>query len=146
MGNKQGMLEVGIEEIKTRQKSKLFQSHNLLCYTRERVQREEKELLQHQQHSLYIQFVCCCTVACARVVQCVRAYAKVCLLYRVTRHVASTYGRSMTNGANYKKASYIIVLGIVISVLPISSTLCSPLLQHRITLDDVFHTPNACLE
>jgi len=32
----------------------------------------------------------CCTVACARVVECARAYAKVCLLYRVTRHVAST--------------------------------------------------------
>jgi len=45
----------------------------------------------------------CCTVACARVVECARAYAKVCLLYRVTRHVASTYGRSMTNGANYKR-------------------------------------------
>jgi hypothetical protein len=28
----------------------------------------------------------------------------------------------MTNGANYKNASSIIVLGIVISVLPISST------------------------
>jgi len=26
-----------------------------------------------------------------------------CLLYRVMRHVASTYGRSMTNGANYKR-------------------------------------------
>ena len=26
-----------------------------------------------------------------------------CLLYRVTRHVASTYGPSMTNGANYKR-------------------------------------------
>ena len=45
----------------------------------------------------------CCTVACARVVECARAYAKVCLLCRVTRHVASTYGRSMTNGANYKR-------------------------------------------
>jgi len=32
----------------------------------------------------------CCTVRCARVVECVRAYAKVCLLYHVTRHVAST--------------------------------------------------------
>jgi hypothetical protein len=32
----------------------------------------------------------CCTVACARVVERARAYAKVCLLYRVTRHVAST--------------------------------------------------------
>jgi len=31
----------------------------------------------------------CCTVACARVVECARAYAKVCLLCRVTRHVAS---------------------------------------------------------
>jgi len=33
----------------------------------------------------------------------VQAYAKVSLLYRVTRPVASTYGRSMTNGANYKR-------------------------------------------
>ena len=32
----------------------------------------------------------CCTVACARVVECARAYAKVCLLNRVTRHVTST--------------------------------------------------------
>jgi hypothetical protein len=32
----------------------------------------------------------CCTVADARVVKCVQAYAKVSLLYRVTRHVAST--------------------------------------------------------
>ena len=32
-----------------------------------------------------------------------RANAKVCLLYCVTRQVASTYGRSMTNGANYTK-------------------------------------------
>jgi len=32
----------------------------------------------------------CCTVACAREVESMRAYAKVCLLYRVTRHVAST--------------------------------------------------------
>ena len=43
-----------------------------------------------------------CTVACASVVKCARAYAKVCVLYRVTRHVASTSGQSMTNGANYK--------------------------------------------
>jgi hypothetical protein len=41
-------------------------------------------------------------VACARVVECVRAYAKVCLLYRVARHVALTYGRSMTKSSNYK--------------------------------------------
>jgi len=32
----------------------------------------------------------CCTVACARVVECAQAYAKVCLLYRETRHVTST--------------------------------------------------------
>ena len=55
-------LEVRFEEIetrqdKTRQESKLFQSRNLLGYTRERVKREEKEILQHQTTSLYIQFV-----------------------------------------------------------------------------------------
>ena len=33
-----------------------FQSHNLLCYTRERVKRAEKAILQRQQHSVYIQF------------------------------------------------------------------------------------------
>jgi hypothetical protein len=43
----------------------------------------------------------CWTVACARVVDCAPVYSEVCLLYHVTRHVASTYGRSMTNGANY---------------------------------------------
>jgi hypothetical protein len=43
---------------KTRHDSKLFQSRNLLCYTRQRVKREEKEILQRPQHSLYIQFVC----------------------------------------------------------------------------------------
>ena len=32
----------------------------------------------------------CGTVACAQVVECARAYAKVCLLYHVTKHVAST--------------------------------------------------------
>jgi len=32
----------------------------------------------------------CCTVACAGVVECALAYAKVCLLYRVTRHVTLT--------------------------------------------------------
>jgi len=46
--------------------------------------------------------ITCCTVAYARVVKFVGAYAKVCLLYRVTRHVALTYGRSMTNGATYQ--------------------------------------------
>jgi len=45
----------------------------------------------------------CCTVACALVVECPRAYAKMCLMYHVKRHVASTSGRSMTNGANYKR-------------------------------------------
>jgi len=30
----------------------------LLCYTRERVKREEKEILQHETTSLYIHFVC----------------------------------------------------------------------------------------
>jgi hypothetical protein len=29
----------------------------------------------------------CCTVACAGVVECVLAYAMVCVLYRVTRHL-----------------------------------------------------------
>jgi len=43
-----------------------------------------------------------CTVVCARVIECVRAYAKVCLLYRIIRHVPSTYVWSLTNGANYK--------------------------------------------
>jgi len=47
--------------------------------------------------------ITCCMVVCARVVECARADAKVCLLYRVRRHVASTQGRSMTNGANYKR-------------------------------------------
>jgi len=45
----------------------------------------------------------CCTVACARVVECAQAYAKVCLLYCVRRHVTLTEGWSMTNGANYKR-------------------------------------------
>jgi hypothetical protein len=36
----------------------------------------------------------------------------------------------MTNGTNYKEASYIIVLGIVISVLPISSTVVSLVFWH----------------
>ena len=42
-------------------------------------------------------------MACAWVVECLRAYGKVCLLYRVTRLVASSLGWSMTNGANYKR-------------------------------------------
>jgi len=42
-------------------------------------------------------------MVCTRVAKCAGIYGKVCLLYRVTRHVASTYGRSMTNGANYKR-------------------------------------------
>jgi len=33
--------------------------------------------------------VSCCTVACARLVECVQVYAKVSQLYHVTRHVAS---------------------------------------------------------
>jgi len=39
---------------------------------------------------------------CSSSLMCARAYANVWLLCRVTRHVASTQGRSMTNGANYK--------------------------------------------
>jgi hypothetical protein len=46
-------LEVRFEEINTKQESKLFQSRNLLCYTRECVKREEKEILQRQ-HTLFI--------------------------------------------------------------------------------------------
>jgi hypothetical protein len=34
-----------------------FQSRTIACYTRERVKREEKEILQRQTASLYIQFV-----------------------------------------------------------------------------------------
>jgi len=44
----------------------------------------------------------CCMVVCAQAVESVRVYGKVCLLYHVWRHVASTQGRSMTNGANFK--------------------------------------------
>jgi len=47
--------------------------------------------------------ITCCTVAWARVVDYARAYTKVCQLYLITRHVASTEGRSMTNGANYNR-------------------------------------------
>jgi len=36
----------------------IFQSRTIACYTRERVKREEKKILQHSQHSLYIQFIC----------------------------------------------------------------------------------------
>jgi hypothetical protein len=34
-----------------------FQSRTIVCYTRERVKREEKEILQRQTASLYIQFI-----------------------------------------------------------------------------------------
>jgi len=43
---------------RTRQQSKLFQSLNLLCYTRERVKTEDNEIQQHQTISLYIHFIC----------------------------------------------------------------------------------------
>jgi hypothetical protein len=46
-------LEVRFKEIKTRQESKLFQSRSLLCYTRERVKREEKEILNANNTLLY---------------------------------------------------------------------------------------------
>jgi hypothetical protein len=45
----------------------------------------------------------CCKVVCTRVVECVRAYGTVCVLICVMRPVASTYGRFMTNGANYTR-------------------------------------------
>jgi len=41
-----------------RQESELFQSGNLLCYTRERVKREVKEILHCQTTSCYVQFIC----------------------------------------------------------------------------------------
>ena len=56
--DKQRVLEVHIEGVKTRQELKLFQSHNLHCYSRERAKRKEQETLQRQQHFLYTQFVC----------------------------------------------------------------------------------------
>jgi hypothetical protein len=40
--HRQGMIEIGIEKDRAREESKLFQSHNLRSYTRERVRREEK--------------------------------------------------------------------------------------------------------
>jgi len=45
---RQKVLTVRIEQVKKGQESKLFQSYNLLCYTREWVKREEKEILQCQ--------------------------------------------------------------------------------------------------
>ena len=48
-------LEVRIERTKIRISFKVVL---LLAYTREQVKREEKEILQHHRHSLYIQFVC----------------------------------------------------------------------------------------
>jgi len=54
----QRVLEVCIKEIKSRQESKLFYSCYLLCYTWEWVKSKEKEILQREQHSLYMQFVC----------------------------------------------------------------------------------------
>ena len=47
-------LHICFEEVKTRQESKLVQSHNLPCYTTEQVKREEKEILKrHHNLSLY---------------------------------------------------------------------------------------------
>jgi hypothetical protein len=51
-------LDMCFEEIRTRQESTLVQSRNLLCYTREPGKRDEKDILQRKQHSLYIQFIC----------------------------------------------------------------------------------------
>jgi len=42
------------------------------------------------------------TVVYARGLECMQTNAKLCRLYHVTRHVASTLGPLMTNGANYK--------------------------------------------
>jgi len=55
-GNRNRVLEVHIEGIRTSQESELSQSRNLLCNTREQVNRDEKDILQHQTTSLYIQF------------------------------------------------------------------------------------------
>jgi hypothetical protein len=38
-------------------KSRYFRSHTVDCYTRERVKKEEKEILQHQTSFLYTQVV-----------------------------------------------------------------------------------------
>jgi len=45
----------------------------------------------------------CWTLVSVQSVECGPVYAKVCLLFRVKRHVASTTGQSVTNGANYKE-------------------------------------------
>jgi len=47
-GTRQRGLKICIEEVTTRQKSNLFQSRNLLCYTKELVKRKEKEILWYQ--------------------------------------------------------------------------------------------------
>jgi len=41
-------LEIRIEGTRQGKSQDIFQSRLLLCYTRERVKREEKEILQHQ--------------------------------------------------------------------------------------------------
>jgi len=51
------VLEVCIEGVRTCQESELFQSLNLLCYTREWVKREQKEILQSTTTYLYIQCI-----------------------------------------------------------------------------------------
>jgi len=52
------VLEVRIARGRPRHESDLCQSRILLCYSREQVKREEKEILQHQESSPYIHFIC----------------------------------------------------------------------------------------
>jgi hypothetical protein len=52
------LLEVRIEEFNTRLQLKLLQRRHWHCYSGERVQREEKEIVHLQQLSLYKQSVC----------------------------------------------------------------------------------------
>jgi len=55
--NRNRVLEVGSETSTINQESELYQSVNWLGYTRKRVTRQEKEILQHLTTSLYVQFV-----------------------------------------------------------------------------------------
>jgi len=65
-------------------------SHNM-WYDREYVSCRIREIALHWVSVLLLlPPVGCCTVGCARVVACARAYAKVCLLYRAMSHVALT--------------------------------------------------------
>jgi len=61
-------------------------------------------------------------VACAGVVECVQAYTKVCQWYHVTRHTHRDKVNRWLMTLTTKEESYIIVLGTVISVLPLSTT------------------------